>query len=213
LVKLDSKGARVDLEDVGEDAAEIYKILAKNVESYSSLRTWKDRLRRIAVNIAELLVAQGIAVNYAMDKRVPEGTRKGWVKVDVLLTMKDGMGVAMVVPTLEKSLYIRGKEVRDKVTKLLSFRDVKGVILLVPSDAEKSARKLIAGELGKAVAEGKLIVALVDSRKLFLLLSDLTLRSAEKWRENKDIKAMLAQELEEIRDSTYRPLIARLREL
>ena len=213
LVKLDSKGARVGLEDLGGGVAEVYKVLSDNVTSYSSLRTWRDRLKRIAVNIAELLIALGKAVNYAIDKQVPEGVKKGWIKVDVLLTMRDGLQMAMVIPTLEKSLYIRHKEVRDKIIKLLSFKNVKGVILLVPSDAEGSARKLVAGELGKAVAEERLIVVLVDSGRLFLLLSDLTLKNAERWRDKVEIIDMLIRELEEIKDIMYKPLTSKLKEL
>jgi GTPase SAR1 family protein len=214
LEKLDEKGERLILEDLGEEAARIYEVLSQNVASYYEMRTWKDRLKRIARNIGELLVALGYAEYYAVDVSIPRGVKKGWVKVDVSLTMRDGLQLAIVVPTLEKSLYIKGKETTEKISKLLSFSKlVKSIVLLAPVDAERSVRRLVSsGELAKATAERRLITALIDGGELFLLLSDLTLKAAEKWRRIQEVRDMLKQELESIKDLSGRPFISKLTE-
>jgi hypothetical protein len=216
LGKLDEKekGERLTLEDLGEEAARVYGLLSQNVASYYGLKTWRDRLRRVARNIGELLVALGYAEYCAADVSIPRGVKKGWVKVDVSLTMRDGLQVVILVPILEKSLYIKGKETTERINKLLSFSKlVKSVVLLAPVDAERSVRRLISGsELAKAAAERRLITALIDDRELFLLLSDLTLKVAEKWRRIQEVKDMLKQELESIKDLSGRPFMLKLTE-
>jgi hypothetical protein len=96
----------------------------------------------------------------------------------------------------------------------LSFSKlVKSIVLLAPVDAERSVRRLVSsGELAKATAERRLITALIDGGELFLLLSDLTLKAAEKWRRIQEVRDMLKQELESIKDLSGRPFISKLTE-
>jgi hypothetical protein len=218
LMKLDYGGrSMVTLGDVGDRAARVYEILSRNVPSYNLMRTllktWKDRLRRVAVNIAELLVALGYAESYAPDVVIPRGVRRGWVKVDVSLTLSDGSQMPIVVPTLEKELYVKGRDVVEKIAKLLSLSNVRRVILLAPVDAERGVRRLISGYemLSKAYAEKRLIPALVDTAKLHLLLSDLTVKEAEEWRGIPEIVSMLREELGYVKDIGGVPLTERLR--
>jgi hypothetical protein len=218
LMKLDYGGrSMVTLGDVGDKVARVYEILSRNVPSYNLMRTllktWKDRLRRVAVNMAELLVALGYAAYHAPDVVIPRGIRRGWVKVDVSLTMSDGSQMPIVVPTLEKELYVKGRDAVEKIAKLLGLNNVRRVILLAPVDAERSVRRLISGYemLSKAYAEGRLIPALVDTTKLHLLLSDLTLEEAKEWREIPEIVGMLREELGYVKDISGVPLTERLR--
>jgi hypothetical protein len=206
LVKLDEGGrSMLTLGDVGDRVARVYEILSRNIPS---LKTWKDRLRRVAFNMAELLVALGYAVSYAPDIVIPRGVRKGWVKVDVSLIMRDGSQTPILVPTLEKELYMRGRDTMEKIVKLLGFNNVGRVVLLAPVDAEKSIRRFIGGyeTLSKAYAERKLITALVDMGKLYLLLSDLTLEEAKEWRRIPEIVEMLKEELGYVKDISGVPL-------
>jgi hypothetical protein len=218
LVKLDDGGrSKVALGDVGDRVARVYETISRNVPSYNLmrtlLRTWKDRLRRVAVNIAELLVALNYAVSYAPDVVIPRGVRRGWVKVDVSLTMNDGSQMPILVPTLEKELYVKGKDIVEKIAKLLSLSNVVRVILLVPADAERSVRRLISGyeTLSKMYAGKRLVPALVDMGNLYLLLSDLTLEEAKEWRRIPEILNMLREELEHVKDISGVPFTERLR--
>lgn len=193
---LDKLKKPLTINDVKFTTLTLMKEIHCHKQTYDKLPI-RSKIERIARNIT-IALSKIYNVEYAFDQRIPPA-RSGWIKVNSLITLKDGRRIALIVPQLDKALYIANrKRLMERTIKLIEGKFIDEVWILVPSSMESKARGLISDRrLAEMIRADKVKIVSINDQELNVLLSDL---EAIEWYSDEHVKKMVQKELHSLKD-------------